>query len=183
MPHWNCERCGARLYSASKSLRRNNCPVCQGRLSPQGDVRSARFEQGQPVSLDLSDTSVVQEQVDVAEDELTRPKIAPRVPQTDERHPADARTSGFRPFYFRSPLHSTRVARVAVIAADRGVARRAQKARGEQRGSPLARLGQVRPQKVCAWTARRAERSPIRIVCVRTTAGVQRLSESCSGAE
>jgi hypothetical protein len=45
MPHWNCERCGARLYSASKTLKRNNCPVCQGRLSPQGDV-SARFGPG-----------------------------------------------------------------------------------------------------------------------------------------
>jgi hypothetical protein len=68
MPHWNCERCGARLYSASKSLRRNNCPVCQGRLSPQGDVPSGRFEHAQPVALDLSGTSVVQKQVDVAED-------------------------------------------------------------------------------------------------------------------
>jgi hypothetical protein len=42
MPHWNCERCGARLYSASKALKRNNCPVCQGRLTPVDDV-SARF--------------------------------------------------------------------------------------------------------------------------------------------
>lgn len=63
MPHWNCERCGARLYSASKSLRRNNCPVCQGRLSPQGDVRSGRFEQGQPV-LELRDTPVAEQQAD-----------------------------------------------------------------------------------------------------------------------
>jgi hypothetical protein len=68
MPHWNCERCGARLYSASKSLKRNNCPVCQGRLSPQGEVPSSRFENGQPVALDLPDASAVQEQVDVAKD-------------------------------------------------------------------------------------------------------------------
>lgn len=52
MPHWNCERCGARLYSASKILKRNNCPVCQGRLEPKGDVRSGRFEQAQPGSGD-----------------------------------------------------------------------------------------------------------------------------------
>ena len=68
MPHWNCERCGARLYSASKSLRRNNCPVCQGRLSPQGDVDSRRFEHAQPIALDLPDTAVVQQQVDVSKD-------------------------------------------------------------------------------------------------------------------
>jgi hypothetical protein len=68
MPHWNCERCGARLYSASKRLKRNNCPVCQGRLSAEGDVSSGRFEHAQPVALDLPDTSVVQEQVDVPED-------------------------------------------------------------------------------------------------------------------
>ncbi len=68
MPHWNCERCGARLYSASKSLRRNSCPVCQGQLSPQGDVSSGRFEHAQPVTLELPNASVVQEQVDVAED-------------------------------------------------------------------------------------------------------------------
>jgi hypothetical protein len=42
MPHWNCERCGARLYSASKTLRRNECPVCQGRLAPLEDA-PARF--------------------------------------------------------------------------------------------------------------------------------------------
>jgi hypothetical protein len=68
MPHWNCERCGARLYSASKSLKRNNCPVCQGRLSPRGDVPSGRFEHAQPVALDLPDASVVEEQVHVSED-------------------------------------------------------------------------------------------------------------------
>ena len=65
MPHWNCERCGARLYSASKSLRRNNCPVCQGHLSAEGDVRPGRFEQAQPVTLDLPDTSAAQERGDV----------------------------------------------------------------------------------------------------------------------
>ena len=64
MPHWNCERCGARLYSASKSLRRNNCPVCQGRLAAQGDVRSGRFESASPV-LELPDTPVADRQADV----------------------------------------------------------------------------------------------------------------------
>jgi hypothetical protein len=68
MPHWNCERCGARLYSASKSLKRNNCPVCQGRLSPQGDVPSGRFEQAKRAAMGLPDAPVVKEQVDVAED-------------------------------------------------------------------------------------------------------------------
>jgi hypothetical protein len=68
MPHWNCERCGARLYSASRTLRRNHCPVCQGRLAPQGDVVSGRFEQAEPVALDLPGASVVQQQVDVPED-------------------------------------------------------------------------------------------------------------------
>jgi DNA-directed RNA polymerase subunit RPC12/RpoP len=34
MPHWNCERCGARLYSASRTLKRNHCPVCSGRIIP-----------------------------------------------------------------------------------------------------------------------------------------------------
>jgi hypothetical protein len=68
MPHWNCARCGARLYSASKTLKRNNCPVCEGRLSPQGDVRSGRFENAQAVALDLPDAPVVKQQVDVSED-------------------------------------------------------------------------------------------------------------------
>jgi hypothetical protein len=68
MPHWNCERCGARLYSASKRLKRHHCPVCQGRLSPVGDEPSGRFEHAQPVAHDLPDTAVVQKQVDVSED-------------------------------------------------------------------------------------------------------------------
>ena len=68
MPHWNCERCGVRLYSASKTLKRNSCPVCQGRLTPQGEVPSGRFEPAKPVALDLPDTSVVQQQVDVSKD-------------------------------------------------------------------------------------------------------------------
>ena len=67
MPHWNCARCGASLYSASKTLKRNNCPVCQGRLSPQGDLPSDRFENAQPVALDLPDARVVKQQVDVSE--------------------------------------------------------------------------------------------------------------------
>ena len=68
MPHWNCERCGARLYSASKSLKRNNCPVCQGRLESQGDVPSGRFEHAQPVTLHFPDAAAVHQQVDVPED-------------------------------------------------------------------------------------------------------------------
>jgi hypothetical protein len=42
MPHWNCERCGGRLYSASRRLKRPDCPVCQGRLLPVDD-RPQRF--------------------------------------------------------------------------------------------------------------------------------------------
>jgi hypothetical protein len=39
--------------------------VCQGRLLPHGEVISGRFEQSQPVAVDLPDTPVVEEQVDV----------------------------------------------------------------------------------------------------------------------
>jgi predicted nucleic acid-binding Zn-ribbon protein len=46
MPHWNCARCGARLYSASKTLKRNSCPVCQGRLVPLDDVSARAGRQG-----------------------------------------------------------------------------------------------------------------------------------------
>ena len=67
MPHWNCERCGARLYSASRTLRRQTCPICQGRLAPEGDPGPlGRFEQRGPGSVDLPDTPGVQEQVDVS---------------------------------------------------------------------------------------------------------------------
>ena len=68
MPHWNCGRCGARLYSASKSLKGNNCPVCQGRLSPQSDAASDRFEQAKRAAMDLPDAPVVEQQVDVTKD-------------------------------------------------------------------------------------------------------------------
>ena len=68
MPHWTCGRCGARLYSASKSLKRSNCPVCQGRLSPQADVPLSRFEQAKRAAMELSDAPVVEEQVDVPKD-------------------------------------------------------------------------------------------------------------------
>jgi hypothetical protein len=37
MPHWTCERCGARLYSASESLRRAACPVCNEPLASPAD--------------------------------------------------------------------------------------------------------------------------------------------------
>ena len=67
MPYWNCERCGARLYSASRTLRRQTCPTCQGRLAPDGDPSPlGRFEQRGPGSVDLPDASGVQEQVDVS---------------------------------------------------------------------------------------------------------------------
>jgi predicted nucleic acid-binding Zn-ribbon protein len=65
MPHWNCARCGARLYSASKTLKRNNCPVCQGRLSPQVDLRPRTFEHAQPATLEQSDAAA--HEVDVTE--------------------------------------------------------------------------------------------------------------------
>jgi hypothetical protein len=68
MPYWNCERCGARLYSASRTLRRQTCPTCQGRLAPEGDPAPlGRFEQRGPASVDLPDAPVVSEQVDVSE--------------------------------------------------------------------------------------------------------------------
>jgi hypothetical protein len=35
VPFWNCERCGARLYSAASTLRRQDCPVCHGALVPE----------------------------------------------------------------------------------------------------------------------------------------------------
>jgi hypothetical protein len=34
-PHWTCENCGARLYSASESLRWSDCPVCASALSKE----------------------------------------------------------------------------------------------------------------------------------------------------
>jgi hypothetical protein len=68
MPHWNCERCGARLYSAARTLKRPNCPVCQGRLAPEGDPTPlGRFEQARPASVDLPDAPGVREEVDVPE--------------------------------------------------------------------------------------------------------------------
>ena len=68
MPHWNCERCGARLYSAARTLKRQTCPVCQGPLAPEGDPEPlGRFEHARPTSGDLPDTPGVSEQVDVPE--------------------------------------------------------------------------------------------------------------------
>jgi hypothetical protein len=67
MPYWNCERCGARLYSASRTLRRQTCPTCQGRLTPERDPEPlGRFEQRGPASVDLPDAPGVHEQVDVS---------------------------------------------------------------------------------------------------------------------
>jgi predicted nucleic acid-binding Zn-ribbon protein len=43
MPHWTCDRCGARLYSASESLRWQGCPVCNGNLARERREQ-ARFE-------------------------------------------------------------------------------------------------------------------------------------------
>ena len=68
MPHWNCEQCGARLYSAARTLKRPNCPVCQGRLAPEGDPAPlGRFEHARPTSVDLPDAPGVREKVDVPE--------------------------------------------------------------------------------------------------------------------
>jgi hypothetical protein len=68
MPHWNCQRCGARLYSASRTLRRQTCPVCQGPLEREGDPAPlGRFEHAGPVAVELPDAPVVREQVDVPE--------------------------------------------------------------------------------------------------------------------
>jgi hypothetical protein len=67
MPHWNCQRCGARLYSASRTLKQQACPVCQGRLTPEGDPAPlGRFEHGRSASVDLSDAPGVSEEVDVS---------------------------------------------------------------------------------------------------------------------
>ena len=68
MPHWNCERCGARLYSASKTLKRQACPVCQGHLTPEPEPGPlGRFENARAGSVDRTDAPVVREQVDVPE--------------------------------------------------------------------------------------------------------------------
>jgi hypothetical protein len=67
MPYWNCERCGARLYSASRTLRRETCPTCQGRLARESDAAPlGRFEKRGPASVDLPDAPVSGEQVDVS---------------------------------------------------------------------------------------------------------------------
>jgi hypothetical protein len=68
MPHWICERCGARLYSAARTLKRQTCPVCQGRLAAEGDPAPlGRFEDARPTAVDLPDAPGVREQVDVPE--------------------------------------------------------------------------------------------------------------------
>jgi rRNA maturation protein Nop10 len=33
MPYWTCENCSARLYSASETLRWDECPVCEGTIT------------------------------------------------------------------------------------------------------------------------------------------------------
>jgi predicted nucleic acid-binding Zn-ribbon protein len=52
MPHWTCDRCGARLYSASESLKWRGCPVCSGNLArePRGRRPESRFGRPGPVS-------------------------------------------------------------------------------------------------------------------------------------
>ena len=69
MPHWNCQDCGARLYSAARTLKRQTCPVCKGRLVPEADDPPplGRFEHARPSSVDLPDTPGVREEVDVPE--------------------------------------------------------------------------------------------------------------------
>ena len=42
MPHWICDSCGTRLYSASESLKWRDCPVCTGKLESEPDD-AARF--------------------------------------------------------------------------------------------------------------------------------------------
>lgn len=67
MPHWNCQRCGARLYSASRTLKQQACPVCDGRLTPEGDPPPlGRFEQRRSAPVDLPDAPGVREEVDVS---------------------------------------------------------------------------------------------------------------------
>ena len=68
MPDWNCERCGARLYSAARTLKRDTCPVCQGPLTPESDPPPlGRSEYAGPTAVDLPDAPVVREEVDVPE--------------------------------------------------------------------------------------------------------------------
>jgi hypothetical protein len=66
MPHWNCERCGARLYSASRTLRRQTCPICHGRLTSNGE-RPSRFEHPSPGAVDVPGDAGVHERADVRE--------------------------------------------------------------------------------------------------------------------
>jgi hypothetical protein len=69
MPHWNCQDCGARLYSAARILKRQTCPVCQGPLVLEGEdpVPLRRFEHTRPSSVDLPDAPGAGEKVDVPE--------------------------------------------------------------------------------------------------------------------
>jgi hypothetical protein len=66
MPYWTCEQCGARLYSASRTLSGHACPVCQATLDVEGDPQPpGRFEQADPASPDLPDAPGVRKEVDV----------------------------------------------------------------------------------------------------------------------
>jgi len=69
MPHWNCQRCGQRLYSASRTLKQQSCPVCKGRLLPEGErAPLGRFEHHRrSSSVDQPDAPGVREKVDVTE--------------------------------------------------------------------------------------------------------------------
>ena len=67
MPYWNCQRCAARLYSASRTLKEQSCPVCHGRLTPEDDPSPlGRFEHRRSASVDLPDAPGVREEVDVS---------------------------------------------------------------------------------------------------------------------
>ena len=67
MPYWNCQRCSARLYSASRTLRQQACPVCHGELTPEDDPAPlGRFEQRSAAAVDLPDAPGVREEVDVS---------------------------------------------------------------------------------------------------------------------
>jgi hypothetical protein len=65
MPHWNCERCGARLYSAARNLKRQTCPVCQGRLAPEGDpAPPGRFDRAGDPAADAPEATGARDAVD-----------------------------------------------------------------------------------------------------------------------
>ena len=55
MPFWNCERCGARLYSAASKLRRQDCPICHGTLVPEEPAATGQDQKGPPGGTETDD--------------------------------------------------------------------------------------------------------------------------------